>query len=93
MGEIQLLGHTNYRPTFCTMDTWTLHTGYGLQAHLTGNGLLLRTQTGYKLDTWTTRPIANMSDEKNKKGQTEIAQTFTACKAYCCPQDCHKLRK
>lgn len=47
--------------------TWTLHAGYGLQTHPTGSGLLLLTQTGYKLDTWITCPIANVSDEKNKE--------------------------
>lgn len=66
MREIQLLGHTNYRPTFCNMNTRTLPDGYGLQTHPTGNGLLLLTQTGYKLDTWITCPIANVSDQKNK---------------------------
>lgn len=45
--EIQLLHHANYRPKFCNMDTWTLHTGYGLQTHLTGKNIFLLSQTGH----------------------------------------------
>lgn len=47
MGEIQLLHHANYRPKFYNIDMWTLHTGYGLQTHLTLKKIFLLPQTGH----------------------------------------------